>query len=114
MPGVVIRSEYTEVRAVNSMVRLSSPPQAQLAGISGSTNDAHVYCPQLSNTQQPPGAGAVYPALDVNFHAVGNAILCGVHCQRTAGCCSASRPPSTSKARMNLVGADFSLAIFLA
>ena len=36
VPGVVMLSEYTEVRAVKSMVRLSSPPHAQFAGISGS------------------------------------------------------------------------------
>ena len=37
MPGIFILMLKTEVRAVNSIVRLSGPPQAQLAGISGST-----------------------------------------------------------------------------
>ena len=35
VPGVVIRKVYTDVRAVKNMVRLSGPPQAQLAVTSG-------------------------------------------------------------------------------
>ena len=35
VPGVFIRMLKTEVRAVKNIVRLSGPPQAQLAGISG-------------------------------------------------------------------------------
>jgi hypothetical protein len=52
VPGVFMRMLKTEVRAVKSMVRLSGPPQAQLAGISGSLIMPRCL-PEESNTQQP-------------------------------------------------------------
>ena len=48
-----MRMLKTEVRAVKSIVRLSGPPQAQLAGISGSSMIPSCF-PEESNTQQPP------------------------------------------------------------
>ena len=52
-PGVVIRSEYTDVRAVNSIVRKSGPPNAQFAGISG-TRMMPKCSPSGANTHTPP------------------------------------------------------------
>jgi hypothetical protein len=52
VPGIFIRWLKTEVRAVKSMVRLSGPPQAQLAGISGNFMMPK-FLPEESNIQQP-------------------------------------------------------------
>ena len=52
VPGVFIRMVKTEVRAVKNIVRLSGPPQAQLAGISG-YRIVPRWLPDESKTQQP-------------------------------------------------------------
>ena len=51
--GVVMRRLYTDVRAVNSMVRKSGPPNAQFAGISG-TRMIPRCSPSGANTHTPP------------------------------------------------------------
>ncbi len=52
VPGVFMRIVKIEWRAVKNMVRLSGPPQAQLAGISGSLMIPR-WLPWESKTQTP-------------------------------------------------------------
>ena len=54
VPGVFMRIVKIEWRAVKNMVRLSGPPQAQLAGISGSLMIPRWF-PWESKTQTPSG-----------------------------------------------------------